>query len=211
MAKVVGPLMSVAASGKFAGSMVYSTWKGRPYVRQLVTPANPKSEKQTGIRSCMKFLARWWATLSAPEQSSWDTLAAAKSISAFNAYVAENLTRWQNGNTPIADADATGGTPSGVTVSNATMTVTPDIRSATVVLENGGLGSTDIAIIYRSQEDGFTPSWANAIAILDAPSGVATLVDSPLVAGAYFYRAQFSLRGGKKGTISAQSIAIEVL
>ena len=38
MAKVSGPLMSVSASGAFASSMVFATWKGRAYVRQLVVP-----------------------------------------------------------------------------------------------------------------------------------------------------------------------------
>jgi len=51
MAKVTGPLMSMDASGKFAGALVFSKWKGRPTVRQLVTPANPMSANQVTSRN----------------------------------------------------------------------------------------------------------------------------------------------------------------
>ena len=54
MAKVTGPLMSMSALGKFAGSMVFSIWKGRPYVRQLVTPANPQTAGQETSRNMVR-------------------------------------------------------------------------------------------------------------------------------------------------------------
>ena len=57
MAKVSGPLMSMDASGAFAGSIVFGKWKGRNVVRQLVTPANPQSELQTNVRNAMRVLA----------------------------------------------------------------------------------------------------------------------------------------------------------
>jgi len=50
MAKTSGPLFSLGASGKFGGAAVYSIWKGITYVRQLVTPANPKSAAQGAQR-----------------------------------------------------------------------------------------------------------------------------------------------------------------
>jgi hypothetical protein len=51
MAKVTGPLMSMDASGGFGGTLVFGKWKGRPTVRQLVTPSNPKSANQTIARN----------------------------------------------------------------------------------------------------------------------------------------------------------------
>ena len=51
MAKVTGPLMSVSASGSFAGAMVFAGWKGRSYVRQLVIPMNPASAGQELARN----------------------------------------------------------------------------------------------------------------------------------------------------------------
>ena len=51
MAKVTGPLMSMEASGAFGGALVFGKWKGRPTVRQLVTPSNPQSANQTISRN----------------------------------------------------------------------------------------------------------------------------------------------------------------
>ena len=51
MAKVSGPLMSMDASGKFGGTLVFTKWKGRAVVRQLVKPANPKSAGQEVARN----------------------------------------------------------------------------------------------------------------------------------------------------------------
>jgi len=41
MARVVGPLMSLAASQTLGGTLVFSQWKGRAYVRLRVDPYNP--------------------------------------------------------------------------------------------------------------------------------------------------------------------------
>lgn len=67
MAKVSGPLMSMDASGKFANTLVFSKWKGRPTVRQLVTPANPQSANQQTARNAMRVLAvgQSWANFTA--------------------------------------------------------------------------------------------------------------------------------------------------
>lgn len=57
MAKVTGPLMSMSASGAFAKSMVFAANKGRNIVRQLVTPANPKTSAQIAVRNKLRVAA----------------------------------------------------------------------------------------------------------------------------------------------------------
>lgn len=71
MAKVTGPLMSMDASGKFAGALVFSKWKGRPTVRQLVIPANPQSTNQTAQRNMVRVLGagQHFAQLTTQKQS----------------------------------------------------------------------------------------------------------------------------------------------
>lgn len=54
MAKVSGPLMSMDASGGFAGTLVFTKWKGRPVVRQLVTPSNPQTAGQVEARNAVR-------------------------------------------------------------------------------------------------------------------------------------------------------------
>jgi hypothetical protein len=100
MARTTGPLFSLDASGSTAGAITFSKSKGRTYVRKLVTPKNPKSQKQTGTRAMMKYLAQLWATITADAKASWDDLAQAKNISPFNAFTAENLDRWQSNKAP---------------------------------------------------------------------------------------------------------------
>lgn len=54
MAKVTGALFSMDASGGFGGALVFGKWKGRQTVRQLVTPANPKSADQETARNMVR-------------------------------------------------------------------------------------------------------------------------------------------------------------
>jgi hypothetical protein len=55
----------MSASGGFAGSMVFGRWKGRPTVRQLVIPANPRSLDQENSRNKVRVagIAQHWANL----------------------------------------------------------------------------------------------------------------------------------------------------
>lgn len=54
MAIVSGPLMSMDASGAFGGTLVFTKWKGRPVVRQLVTPSNPQTADQVAARNAVR-------------------------------------------------------------------------------------------------------------------------------------------------------------
>lgn len=67
MAKVTGPLMSLDASGKFAGALVFGKWKGRPTVRQLVRPSNPMSTDQVDQRNMVRVMGagQHWANFTA--------------------------------------------------------------------------------------------------------------------------------------------------
>lgn len=58
-AKVSGPLMSMDASGKIANAIVFAKWKGRNYVRQLVTPYNPQSVGQQAVRAALGSAGRF--------------------------------------------------------------------------------------------------------------------------------------------------------
>jgi hypothetical protein len=53
MARVTGPLHSDDARNSFAGSMVFSGWKGAKTVRQLVTPINRETEGQGNVRMAL--------------------------------------------------------------------------------------------------------------------------------------------------------------
>ena len=65
--------------------------------RQLVTPANPRTQAQTGTRSMMKWISREWSELTAAEKATWLTAIAKAGESAFNAFVRIGVRLWANG------------------------------------------------------------------------------------------------------------------
>jgi len=196
-------MMSVDASGKFGGSMVFAKWKGRNYVRQLVTPKNPKAAKQTGVRSMLAFLAPLWTGLSAPNKATYDDLAIAKAISAFNAYVGENLARWQI-NKPPAKAYPAAELTSGCAITTAPLTGHENFVTAVVTpATNANIWGV---IVYRDTATITAATWANAVDVIFCAGVTAfTWTDSPLEAGTYHYRfAQFNI-DGVLGTVLADA------
>jgi len=206
MALVTGPLMSVDASGKFGGSMVFSKWKGRNYVRKLVIPQNPRDPEQVGVRSMMKFLAPLWSGLPAGTKDDYDDLALAKQISAFNAYIGENLSRWQIGKTPSKAYPALeASTPCVIT--SAPLTGHDGYVTAVVTPAT----NADIwgVVVYRDVAEITAPTWALVQQVIFCANvDPFTMTDSPLEDGTYHYRfSQFNI-DGIEGTVLADASVV---
>jgi len=60
MGKVKGPLFGLSASGTIADTLTYAQWKGRPYARERVIPANPRSAAQIGVRTNLTNVVSEW-------------------------------------------------------------------------------------------------------------------------------------------------------
>lgn len=206
MARVTGPLHSDTASGSFAGSMVYSRWKGRAYVRELVIPTNPKSAKQLGVRAMMQFLSKLWTSLSAPEKASWLEDATAKSISAFNEFISANLLRWQNWLAPTQTNPATEAS-SALTIS--AHTYTGGVGQANLSVTASGTTNLQGIAILRSTAEITAPDWTQVIHIIPCTTvGPHVYIDSPLDAGTYHYRAVALNDDGKLGTVLADDTCV---
>jgi len=203
MARVSGPLHSDAASGKFAGSLVYGTWKGRPYVRQLVQPGNPKSAKQTGVRAMMAFLATTWKAKVLPKWTGWSAAAIARGISTYNAYVGENLARWQLGSPPTQvypAAEAT--TPAAIT----SAPLTGHAGFATAVVTPATNADIWGVAVFRDTAEITAPGWANCVGITAREDVAAfTFTDAPLDAGTYHYRFAAVNTDGIMGAVLADA------
>lgn len=91
MAKVTAPLLSFGASGSLANALVMSKWKGRPYARQYVIPANPQSVAQTLTRDIFRNLSSIWLAAGAAVQLPWDTFAQGQVLTGRNSYIGKNL------------------------------------------------------------------------------------------------------------------------
>lgn len=92
MPRVVGPLMSLSASQTLADTLVFSQWKGRYYVRLKVTPYNPKSNYQVGIRNTMTMGVMYFTKgtyVASADKAWWNTYGSAEkpAVSGFNRFM----------------------------------------------------------------------------------------------------------------------------
>lgn len=90
MSKVVAPLLSFEGSGQIAKTQVYSTWKGIPYVRRYVVPANPRSSDQVLTRTAFTFLNYVWRTAPADFVAPWTAAAQGRPLTNRNLFIKQN-------------------------------------------------------------------------------------------------------------------------
>jgi hypothetical protein len=90
MAVVSAPLLSFTASGQIAKTQVYSRWKGRPYVRRLVIPSNPRSTEQTKTRNTFAFLSDVWKLSPSDFRTPWAAYAKGLVMTDRNAWIKLN-------------------------------------------------------------------------------------------------------------------------
>ena len=197
--------MSLEASGTLANTLTFAKWKGRPYSRQRVIPANPKSAAQLGVRAMMSFLAKQWAGISASPKASWEADATTNNISSFNQYVKANLMRWQMFKGP------TQGNPAAelsTALTVTTHTSTGGEGHVTHTFTPSGGTSIWGYILFRATAEITTANWNNAVAVIEADgANPVTYVDSPLDAGTYHYRVAAINVDGVIGTAKADQTA----
>ena len=198
MVLVQAPAMSLEASGSLGGALVFSKWKGRPYVRTLVKPANPRSGGQVGVRSMFAFLAQDWANLSAADQATWETRADQQIVSPFNAFMGFNQKRYRNFLAPsTADPPATADVQPVVGVTTAVAGVRSITVTIPITTANTGWG----VLVYRALTTAFATAFDNLVwaGPLDGTNDI-TFVDSPLVPDTYYYNFRAFTEDGQLDT-----------
>jgi hypothetical protein len=91
MAKTNAPLLSWGASGSIAKTQVYSTWKGRPYVRRHVIPRDPNTAEQQSVRGLFAFLNDLWKYLPSGALGAWKLYADNSRFTDRNGWIKQNL------------------------------------------------------------------------------------------------------------------------
>lgn len=91
MSKTTAPLLSFGAAGQIGKTMVFSKWKGIPYVRKHVIPANPRSAAQTLTRSVFALLREMYKLSPALLRAPWDAFAQGRPFTGMNKFVGENV------------------------------------------------------------------------------------------------------------------------
>ena len=197
MVKVYGPMMSLGASGTLAKAITFSSWKGRPYVRERVIPSNPKSGAQTGRRAMFKFLSQYWTNLTTAEQASWDTLGDDLIASPFNGYVSQDMQRWHNFLSPHRRSDDVGGDNGSNRLLSAAVWEENRIKISSTCItaaEQWGI------VYFATTGAAFTPAVGNAI-IVEVDEDIDprdTFWTPPSVTTWYFNSIAFSTSGDKE-------------
>jgi hypothetical protein len=205
MALVTGPLLSLDARGKVAGALVFSNWKGRPVVRQLVTPSNPRSAGQTATRAMFAFLAQNWAALSAGDQATWEVLAAQTSISPFNAYVSFNMDRWTQFLFPLDTPTEAAGTVPVMGAGTLTGAIRQYSLSQVITTANDISG----IVIVEDAAAIVTPTKTMVVRIENFVSSPVVAVLTPRDPGTYHVRvAGFTTGGALSAYIADQSVVV---
>lgn len=203
MALVTGPLLSLDARGKMGGALVFSNWKGRPTVRKLVTPSNPKSGAQTGQRAMMGFLSRIWSSIAIGYGNTWEALAEEGKFSPFNAFTKYNLQRWTQFEPPVRYIDDL---DNEVPVMGA-LTVTGGVRqievSQVITTANDMWGM----LIALSTQNAFDPAKSDVVAGVALNGSPVTYTISGLAAGTYYVRTSGFTYGGTQSAWVSQGTA----
>lgn len=117
MSKLIAPLLSFGAGGQLAKTAVYSSWKGIPYARRYVIPANPRTTKQQVTRLYFRKLNQMWLLMPSIGKEPWLARAQGRPFTGVNAFIQSNV-RGIDTDTPPADmegfigsAGAKGGLP----------------------------------------------------------------------------------------------------
>lgn len=145
MAKIAAGALS-HPSGKF-GSLVGATWKGIPYIREYVIPANPNTAAQHTQRNWFTVVVRIAkALLGSVLQPFWDPFI--KKNSGYAAFIGRALTDMSDmidlAGIKIADGSLESTVITGATYAGSNVTITWD----ETVLGNGALTDMAGAFVY---------------------------------------------------------------
>jgi len=80
MSKLDSPFFARQARGRFGKDLVYSSWRGIPYVKVFYPPAQKDSPRQREVQSSFRQLTRVWAELSEAQREAWRTYAARQKV-----------------------------------------------------------------------------------------------------------------------------------
>lgn len=200
MAGVKAPLFGLDASGALGGSIVFSKWKGRNYVRKLSIPANPQSGLQVGMRAGMRFITQDFKNLTAGQKAAWDTLAAVDNITQLNAQVRDAQRR-----TRVNDGVRRGPDESSGTTPDAAITLDAAAQPKSLVLTwVAGVSAPEYAwMLFKSLTGTFDEDVSNLLRIV--PAATLTFTNVKLTTGVEVF---YSLIGvnfdGELGAESAE-------
>jgi hypothetical protein len=160
MAKVTGALLSFGARGQIGKTLVMSKWKGIPYARQHVVPANPKTTAQQTNRKIFAFMRELFKRAPAAMVDAFNAYAIGRPLTGMNKCVGENV-RVLQGQTDLDFLIVSPGNGGGL----------PPITFSAVT--GSAAGDIDVAISVPDAPAGWTLTSAISVAVpQQSPSGI---------------------------------------
>lgn len=88
------------ARGKL-GDAVFSSWKGRPYLRTRVSGSNPNTAAQQASRQSLARCILLYQSLETQLKDDWDTKAAQLKLPGYNSFLSHNRAEEEAGANPL--------------------------------------------------------------------------------------------------------------
>lgn len=150
MAKVTAPLLSFGAGGAIAKTQVYASWKGIPYVRRYVIPANTPSTEKDKTKNLFRTLTQLYKNMDTDAVTPWAAFASGKPMTSRNALLKFNVAKtamW--GQTDWMDFIGSPSTKSAPTFNSYALGSSgAGILTSTVALPPSPTGWTPAAAVY---------------------------------------------------------------
>lgn len=190
MAKVTNPLFSSEARGR-VGGIVFNTWRGAHTVKVKISPAQPRSARQTAVRAYVTTLSKAWAVLSDAQRLAWTEWANAHPLTdwagtklrstGLNVFLALN-SRKLDQSLLMNPAPPTSAAP----INPANMVITPGAGTMSIAFTAYGGTATQIeAYLYGPHSAGRAPTFVKAKFKQRGPAETTPLVITGLIAGLY--------------------------
>lgn len=168
MAKVTAPFLSLSARGTLGKTLVASRWRGIPYFRQHVIPANPKTAGQVSTRNVFALTILMWKLMGTVARSAFDLFASGRPFTGSNAFTGQNI-EVMRGDANMNDFIGSPGAKGGLAMVSA------------IASTGAGSGDVDMTITEPALPTGWSIVEAQAIAFPDQDPE--TLFIGPIVEG----------------------------
>lgn len=123
MAKITAPLLSFGASGTLGKVITFGSWRGVPYARRHVIPANPQSVAQSLTRDIFANMNTRWKTGGPLMRAPWNRFATGQKFVGRNSYMGKNL-QAMRGEADMDDYIGSPGAKGGLPCSSLALTST---------------------------------------------------------------------------------------
>lgn len=166
MSKVRGPLLSMRAAGQIGSSQVYASWRGVPYVRQYVVPANPRTTGQMGVRNPFRWLQDAYRSMPGALQAVYELYASGRPLTARNGWTKINVSALQDQtdlyNLTFSPGAAGGPALGGMALTPGSGEITVNVTAPTLPTGWTMTAVHVVALEMQDPQDAFVGPWRYA-------------------------------------------------